>query len=1208
MSMTRLPEAPAARVEKPTRVPAALRDSGIREAAPTPGVRPEQLLLLQRRAGNAAVTQLLRPDTAEEEVQEVEAPDTELAPDRQTDETETSSGPPADDGADEPDATPADESDAPSGSAPDAPPSDSGEAPTGSASEAPGPDDSAESSPSDGSLSPQPQTVSELADESGVERALAAHDPTLAGEGTDAGAEEATVAPDERTEEAEPAVSAPSLAGLQQQQGAALAAISQSQQRVEGRASALTVQVGEAATTARRALMKAFVSSVASLAALRIKARTEASTAGVEADADLRARRKRQKAAGTAAKMAATVTLDGRLGASQGKVDDYLASRLDSSGQRTAAQMQKLKSVRDAAITGWADSSKPKETRRLADKAYSRLHGQSLDARLKIRLDLRKKVRDLKAEINAVRSESLVQFTATGLEIDKGIDSIGVDSGKGLVAGSAPFVAKGIEAQGWVDKITAAAADQGLRAGLVPALADLDALRRASLAAIAPVRRSAATMFGSFRAAVKQRFGGVMSVVAGVRGRRRMAEAQQVGLDFGSQIVAGAGRGARSVLDRVIGWAPRLLEAPAQIVEKADFGPLLEGARLLLGVHIATVRKRFVKAVDDLELLMAPLVATGATAMAGMAEKAGDSTSARIGEQLDKLEAKIQPALEGLERTATGFKPRLSKAVIALWDTWYESAWSYLTGALGGLLKAMWTLVEGLAMVIVAVVVIVIVVVVALVLFAGMAIGAAVTAVAGTVAAILAATVTAVVLTAMAVYAVYQAAKGGIRRWNRVTDDPLSTKEEIGSAGGEGVGDIAAEFIPIKLPKPLARLAKKAATRLRKPKALPDAVTTSPRPKEADWSTVLDDIDEADAGAGRTHALDEAGPRAGKADAVDDLDELDSGAGKADAVDDLDELDSGAGKADAVEAAPAPAPKAADDGPLSDLVGKDVAPDELARRTGIAQKDFDKFDGYFDQRGVVAEVRPAAVAAPGQLSRGAIAKPLPVKAKSVNKEIDIDYLGAHPGSEGLASVFPPTRPPNMSKIRETNPKLGREIDAAYKKRKAANETSTQDYAEYINGVDGRPPVLQIDPDTGVIRGLDPGSGKYKDFVSDYDLYNLRMKDGSPLTPEMYALVVADLQHMGLAQHGAHMNMKFDVGTAKFKEPAVQAMWEGIRDGHKRGPKGEPVVVFGDGAPRADWPKPKPQRVIPTDPVSSGRRAKDIKDDIADGDPDDDAER
>jgi len=271
--------------------------------------------------------------------------------------------------------------------------------------------------------------------------------------------------------------------------------------------------------------------------------------------------------------------------------------------------------------------------------------------------------------------------------------------------------------------------------------------------------------------------------------------------------------------------------------------------------------------------------------------------------------------------------------------------------------------------------------------------------------------------------------------------------------------------------------------------------------RDADWSTVLDDTDGAGPGAGTADALDEVGPRAGKADAV--------------------------------EAAPAPTPKAAD----ADLVGKDIAPDELARRTGIAQKDFDEFARYADQRGIEMEIRPASAAAPGQLSGGAIGKPLPVKAKSVNKEMDIDYLGAHPGTEGLASVFPPTKPPNMSKIRETNPDLAKEIDKAYEARMDAHKSSEADYAEYLKkGADGQPPALQIDPDTGVIRGLDPGSGKYKDFVSDYDIYNLRMKDGSPLTPEMYALVVADLQHMGLAQHGAHMNMKIDVGAGRPVRP------------------------------------------------------------------------
>ena len=200
--------------------------------------------------------------------------------------------------------------------------------------------------------------------------------------------------------------------------------------------------------------------------------------------------------------------------------------------------------------------------------------------------------------------------------------------------------------------------------------------------------------------------------------------------------------------------------------------------------------------------------------------------------------------------------------------------------------------------------------------------------------------------------------------------------------------------------------------------------------------------------------------------------------------------------------------------------------------------------------------------------------------------MDFEYLGAHPGSEGLASVFPPTKPANMSKIRETDPKLADKIEKAYDTRMEAHKRSEADYAEYLKeGADGQPPVLQIDPDTGVIRGLDPGSGKYKDFASDYDIYNLRMKDGSPLTPEVYAKVVADLQHMGLAQHGAHMNMKIDVGAGKFEDPTTQAIFEGIRKKHQPGPEGEPVVVFGDGAPKADWPAPAAPKV-PQPPASA----------------------
>ncbi|MFV2063420.1 MAG: hypothetical protein ACC726_07880, partial [Chloroflexota bacterium] len=1095
--MTRLQEAPPARVEKSTRVPAALRDNGIREAAPAPGMRPEQLLHLQRQAGNAAVAQLLRPDTEEEEAQEVEAPEAELAPDREPEETETSSGPPADDGADEPDATPAGDSDASSGSTPEAPPTDTGEAPSGSASEASAFDDSGESSPPVGSLSPQPPAASALADESVVERALAAHDPTLAGEGMDSGAEEATLAPDERaSDDAEPAASAPSLAGLQQQQGAALAAISLSERSVEARASALAGQVDDSVGTARRALMKAYVSSLASLAGLKIKARTDAFTAGVEAEAELRERRKRQKAAGTAARLVATITLDGRLGASRGKVDDYLASRLDSSGQRTAAQRQKLKSVRDAAIRGYAASSKPKQVRRLADKAYSRLLGQSLDATLKIRLDLRKKARDLKTEIDGVRSESLVQFTAAGLKVDKGIDRVGVDSTKGPIAGAAPFFAAGTAAQGEVDKITATAADQGMKAGLVPALAELDALQRASLAAIAPVRRSAARLFGSLRAGVKHRFGLVMSVVAGVRGRRRTEQALEAALDFGSQIVAGAGRGARSVADRVTGWTARLLEAPAQIVEKADFGPLGEGTRMLLATHIATVKKRFARALDDLEVLMASLVAKGASAMGSIAEKAGDSTLAKVGEQLGKLEAKFQPALDGLDRTATGFKPRLSKAAVALWDAWYEKAWSYLKGAIGGLLKAMWNFVKGLALVILAVVAAVIVVVVVLVVAFGMTIAAAAGAVAAAGAAILASAIVAVTLAGLAVYGVYKAAQGGYRRWKAVTDDPLSTREEIGSAGGEGVGDIAAEFIPLKLPKPLARFSQKVAKRLRKVEALPDGRQLDDfgsGPRNADGANKLDDIDEV-------------GSRAGKADELDEVDAVGSRAGKADDVDELTPTP----RAEAPTRADGPGPEttprtgSADDVVVGPKPG-DPLPDELLEsHFGIPASKAQQFRDAAAQGDVKIWARPSTPHATARMAEGAIPKIESVKAKTLD-ELDLHLGDFDKGDLGKVGYFEPTLPP--SKPTDMSDAMWTKLEAR-KNSRAAEYRDFKEEMDYLS-LDPRtrgakpakmtrePGNDQIVVENGIVKQVDQNTGAKQVLTGDVDVYQVGKADGSP---------------------------------------------------------------------------------------------------------------
>jgi hypothetical protein len=277
-----------------------------------------------------------------------------------------------------------------------------------------------------------------------------------------------------------------------------------------------------------------------------------------------------------------------------------------------------------------------------------------------------------------------------------------------------------------------------------------------------------------------------------------------------------------------------------------------------------------------------------------------------------------------------------------------------------------------------------------------------------------------------------------------------------------------------------------------------------------------------------------------------------------------------------------PAAKAPPQSPGPDLVGKNIGPDELAKRMGVNPKDFNEFDAYAAQRGIVIYVRPANVASPGQLSRGAIPKDVLVKAKTVDP-MDVDYLGAHPDTSGLASVYKPKLPKNMDELRKSDPDLADAIQKRFDKRMQAHNAKEQTFGEYLKGDE---PLIQIDPQTGVIRGLDPRLGSptnpvYKDFASDYDLFDLRMKDGSKLSPEVYKLVINDLKHMGLVQHGAHMNWKADVGDAAFNKPGVKEMWEGMRDSHQAGPKGEPLLAFGDGAPKASWPPPPTTKVSNT---------------------------
>ena len=1171
MSTTRLQPAVPARVERPARAPVARHDTSARERNPARSARHEELLLLQRQVGNAAVAQLLRGDE-DQEVQdepEVHEPQLELV------ENETDVGPPDDDDGGDAEAPPND-------SSADASAAAAAAEPTPSA-----PNDAPTPPPTAASAGPPADSFP--TDESSLEQAVAARAPEREEPAPESSGAELPVIDDAQTDQSGQMSQMPSLAGLRQQETAAFGTIATSEQAVQTRTSALAGQINGAIGAAKRTLVKAYASTLATLAGLRQTARTDALLTGLEAQAELDRRRKRQKALNGLSKINAAITLNGRLGGSRGQVDEYERSRLQSSAQQTADQRRKLKQIRNRVTSGYAGSSKPKQVRRLAEKAYSRLLGQSLDATVKARNDLRKKTKELRTEIDNVRIESYAQFMEAGAKVDEGIDGLGNDPGRGLIAGSAPFYANGIAEQGEVDKVTQAAADQGMKSGLMPALAELDELRRQSLAAVAPVRRTARGMFGALRAGVRSRFALIASIVAGVRGRRATSRALQAATDFGAQIIAGAGRGARSVADRVRGWADRLVDAPSEVVENVDFDPLVEATKTMLSTHLSGVRERNNTALDDLESQMGTLVAEGAAGMAKVAETAGDSTTAKVSEQLGELEQKFQPAIDGLDRVADGFQPRLSKAAMALWDAWYEKAWSYLKGALGGLLKAMWNFIEGLLLVILAVVAIVVAIIVIAVVVFKMTIAAAIAAVAAVAAAVIASVVVAVILTGLAVYGAYKAITGGYDRWKKVTDDPLSTREEVGSAVGEGAGDVAAEFIPLKVPKPLARFSNKVANRFRKPKMLPEGGSATPAGRGSDAANKVDEVDEAGSGAGRADELDdarkadEADSAAGKAD---ELDEAGTAAGKA------DELDAGARKLDDLEdAAPTPRPDtptradapesstrggAADDIAPTPKPGDSLTDEMLEVHFGIPATKARQFHEVAAQGNVKIWARPSTPHAPARMAEGAIPKIEAVKAKTINED-DLFLYSFGKGDLGKVGYFDPKLPvrsdmnaATWARVKNRH-KFRQDEYKAFKEEMEYLAKSPHDPNVAGSGRGPKPDKMSREPgndqitvENGIVKAIDQETGAKQVLTGDVDAYQIGKADGSefatsgkPGDPDFrdeFETLRDRMVEAELLEHDAHLRWL----TRGDKEEGIKQIII------KKHAEGEHIIEFGPG--------------------------------------------
>jgi hypothetical protein len=163
-------------------------------------------------------------------------------------------------------------------------------------------------------------------------------------------------------------------------------------------------------------------------------------------------------------------------------------------------------------------------------------------------------------------------------------------------------------------------------------------------------------------------------------------------------------------------------------------------------------------------------------------------------------------------------------------------------------------------------------------------------------------------------------------------------------------------------------------------------------------------------------------------------------------------------------------------------------------------------------------------------------------------------------------------------------KMQENIDERIKQRK-------EEFADYRKDMQKLQDagLIRIEPDGTVINtGLIPGGEK--PFTGDHDIFDIRAKDGSKLSPADYqkakaALLAADAGVM----HGGVTGWEVD-SPSTFNTEAGQKSYNKMVDAHSPGGK-DPLVRLGAGEPTAVWYEPAAPPVTgPTENVPAGRSA------------------
>ncbi|MCU1643424.1 MAG: putative NAD(+)--arginine ADP-ribosyltransferase [Nocardia sp.] len=228
-----------------------------------------------------------------------------------------------------------------------------------------------------------------------------------------------------------------------------------------------------------------------------------------------------------------------------------------------------------------------------------------------------------------------------------------------------------------------------------------------------------------------------------------------------------------------------------------------------------------------------------------------------------------------------------------------------------------------------------------------------------------------------------------------------------------------------------------------------------------------------------------------------------------------------------------------------DVVPRPVTEDELLNQRGMPLANQRAFQRICEEFNYVMDVRPTTPSAVHWLEEGAIPKPKPIKAKSIN-EFDV-YLGAPEDKIGLVGFFEPEMPAKA----DVPPELWDKVSSRYAERLNEWNRDAEKMAKFAD-------KNEFFVEDKVVYGFDKDTGEPRPLTGDHDLFDIRKPNGDRLSLEEVTAVTNRMvdENMG-AMHGPHRYWP------EMDPPVNEDIYQKTNNSH--GPGGEPLIRFSPDA-------------------------------------------